>query len=36
MDDALLVGGFERVGDLPGNRERVANGKRSRVFGFGL
>jgi hypothetical protein len=28
VDDAFLVSGVERVGDLPGNRERVANGKR--------
>ena len=29
MDDALLVRGFERLGDLPGDRQRVGERHRS-------
>ncbi len=35
MDDPLLVGGFERFGDLPRNRERFVDGNRSECDAIG-
>ena len=35
VDDPLLVGGFERFGDLPRNRERFLDGNRSKCDAIG-
>ena len=35
MDDPLLVGGFERFGDLPRNRERFLDGNWSECDAIG-
>ena len=35
VDDPQLVGGFERFGDLPRNRERFLDGNRSECDAIG-